>query len=482
MSSPHSHRPGNVKVDSPIIENEEEVETEQQDDPELEESEQKSPVAARSSNSTTALRGFTDLGTQRFPLLQQYQLEGNLLGGGQQQQQPQQQYPLMTTTSIMMPQQQQPLPRQTLVLQYSPSLTNVATATRQGVVTLQQQPVLQLQQQPQPQYILIVGNHPQQPQLSAAPPTLLSVGPAATATGGMLPGNVKWQLALPPNGTSQFLGAQQQLPTLVADNTSAFLSSTTANNVATYSSNGAWLPMQRPPFLQPPSLAPQMTLQQQQHQQQQQQWNHQMLAVLQNQSQGMAVPGYLMPQRPGSFGTVVVPTSTSSKRRPEDILSSSTMQPRTTLHETSSNTALAAAAASSSPPRLPDEKPKRPLSAYNIFFKEERARMLEQLHNEPDDDNNNINNIIIYEADGKKQRARKKRKRKSISFEDLARQIGKKWQAVTAETKARYQRKADQDKRRYTREKALYLEAKRAEQNGALAAVKEEEENDDEVK
>lgn len=477
MSSPHSHRQGVVKVGSPIIENEEEVERKQQDEPELEENDQKSRVAV-SSNSTTALRGLTDLGTQQFPLMQEYQLEGNLLGGKQQQPQliPQQQYPLMTTTSIMMPQQQPTLTRQTLVLQYSPTVANVAT-TRQGLVTLQQQPVLQLQQQPQPQYIFIVGNHSQQqPQLSVAPPTLVSVGPAST-TGGILPGNVGWQLAMPANGTSQILGAQQ-LPTLVAENTSAILGSSPANNLTTYSSNGAWLPVQRPPLLQPPSLAPQMTLQQQQ----QQQRNHQMLAVLQNQSQGMAVFGNIMPQSPGSLGAVMVPTSTSIKRRPEDILSSTTMQPPTTLHETSGNKPVALAASSSSPPRLPDEKPKRPLSAYNIFFKEERARMLEQLHNEPD--NGNDNNII-YEADGKKQRARKRRKRKSISFEELARQIGKKWQAVTADTKARYQRKADQDKRRYTREKALYLEAKRAEQNGVLAAMEEEEEeeeNDDEAK
>jgi len=484
MSSPHSHRRDNVKADVPIIENEEGVEREQQDEPELEENEPKSPVAVRSSNSTTTFRGLTELGTQQFPLLQQYQLEGNLLGGGQHQPQliPQQQYLLMTTTSIMMPQQQAPPPRQTLVLQYSPSVANVAT-TRQGVATLQQQPVFQLQQ---PQYILIVGNHSQQqPQLSvAAPPALVSVGQGPpTATGGILPGNVGWQLALPPvNGTSQILGAQQ-LPTLVTDhtsailsNTSAILSSTTANNnnIATYSSNGAWLPVHRPPLLQPSSFAPQMILQQQQ-----QQRNQQMLAVLQSQAQGMAVPGNLIPQRSGSLGAVLVPTSTSSKSRPEDIRSSSTMQPRTNTHETNSNAAFAeAAVASSSPSRLPDEKPKRPLSAYNIFFKEERARMLEQLHNEPDEDENNN---IIYEADGKKQRARKRRKRKSISFEELARQIGKKWQVVTADTKARYQGKADQDKQRYTREKALYLEAKRAEQNGVLVAV-EEGENDDEVK
>jgi hypothetical protein len=79
-------------------------------------------------------------------------------------------------------------------------------------------------------------------------------------------------------------------------------------------------------------------------------------------------------------------------------------------------------------------KPKRPLSAYNIFFKHERERMLADAPTRPQ---------------GKPRRSHGK-----IGFADLARSIASKWNSMDADTRARYNELAADDKRRYTREMA----------------------------
>ena len=85
------------------------------------------------------------------------------------------------------------------------------------------------------------------------------------------------------------------------------------------------------------------------------------------------------------------------------------------------------------PKRDPSEGwPKRPLSAYNIFFKEYRSKLLgvDELEVES-------NRIEINEP------FRKKRKKHGIiSFSDLAKTIGKKWNEMSSEEKIGYQDKA----------------------------------------
>jgi len=108
------------------------------------------------------------------------------------------------------------------------------------------------------------------------------------------------------------------------------------------------------------------------------------------------------------------------------------------------------------------DRPKRPMTAYNFFFKEERARMIGEL---PEDE-------TLDPAAGTEQDAdenhitspRKKRRRKphrKIGFEDMAKQISQKWKKVDKESWERYEALAKQEKVRYEKEKAIYLRLKR---------------------
>ena len=82
------------------------------------------------------------------------------------------------------------------------------------------------------------------------------------------------------------------------------------------------------------------------------------------------------------------------------------------------------------------EKPKRPLSAYNIYFKEERARLL---------------NITPTRAEGKPRRSHGK-----IGFADMAKRIGAGWKSLDPEKKKYYETQAAADKERYMREMKVY--------------------------
>ena len=95
--------------------------------------------------------------------------------------------------------------------------------------------------------------------------------------------------------------------------------------------------------------------------------------------------------------------------------------------------------------KKPKDKPKRPLSAYNIFFKEERTRILEAL---PEGDPKPEN------SGGRK---RKKRPHGKIGFESLAKVIGQRWQELTADQVDYYKKKAESDMLRYKSEMEKYV-------------------------
>jgi len=86
------------------------------------------------------------------------------------------------------------------------------------------------------------------------------------------------------------------------------------------------------------------------------------------------------------------------------------------------------------------EKPKRPLSAYNLFFKDERAAMLKEMETVKDgkDDGD----------DDKKPR---------ISFEQMAKRISSKWNTLDSATRQIYQEKAQQEKEKYLQAKEVFL-------------------------
>ncbi|GAX20364.1 hypothetical protein FisN_9Hh076 [Fistulifera solaris] len=100
------------------------------------------------------------------------------------------------------------------------------------------------------------------------------------------------------------------------------------------------------------------------------------------------------------------------------------------------------------------DKPKRPLSAYNYFFKEEREKM-----------------IRVETGDGKKpQSARIKKKRHGIKFEDMAKAIAKKWNQIDPEALYKYEEMAQADKHRYKQAMQEYI----ARKNFALSAAHKE--------
>jgi hypothetical protein len=133
--------------------------------------------------------------------------------------------------------------------------------------------------------------------------------------------------------------------------------------------------------------------------------------------------------------------------------------------------------------RKPKDRPKRPLSAYNIFFKEERKKILSEI---PDEDAaegaDEEDSAAGDKAAGPAGTKRKKSPHGKIGFESLAKTIGSRWKSLEGEQAAYYKFKAAEDMGRYKKEMEVFL-AKQAdkkkaeeEQSDEGAPVKSEEE------
>ncbi len=107
------------------------------------------------------------------------------------------------------------------------------------------------------------------------------------------------------------------------------------------------------------------------------------------------------------------------------------------------------------------DKPKRPLSAYNCFFKEERSRILGSI---PD-----------YQTSEEASSAGKGKRRRAqhgkISFEDLGKAIGQRWQSLSPEESRVYKMKAAEDMKRYRNEMAEYLAKQEKEDDASATAA-----------
>jgi hypothetical protein len=100
--------------------------------------------------------------------------------------------------------------------------------------------------------------------------------------------------------------------------------------------------------------------------------------------------------------------------------------------------------------KKPKDMPRRPLSGYNIFFKEERARMLAESSGKrgPGETEG--------EGEIKDSNEPPPAKGVKIGFEAMAKTVGKRWKALPEEELARYKSMAKLDMERYRREMDSY--------------------------
>jgi len=132
-------------------------------------------------------------------------------------------------------------------------------------------------------------------------------------------------------------------------------------------------------------------------------------------------------------------------------------------------------------PKKPKDMPKRPLSAYNIFFKEERTNILNAIpcpqgEQGQAEERSHCDRTVSSSEGTKASRNENLTKKQrlphgKIGFENLAKTIGQRWKYVSKEQKKYYQALADNDTDRYKREMEAYrqtqAEKRKAEENEA---------------
>ena len=138
-------------------------------------------------------------------------------------------------------------------------------------------------------------------------------------------------------------------------------------------------------------------------------------------------------------------------------------------------------------------RPKRPLSAYNIFFKDEREKILRGLraqsvtHPEEKESTETVSSSEVGAPEGganmsgskQPQRedtspetiaARRLEPHRKIGFAEMGKTIGKRWKSISPQRLMEYKKRADKDRKRYEDEVHLY----EAIFHKALAAEKRE--------
>ena len=105
--------------------------------------------------------------------------------------------------------------------------------------------------------------------------------------------------------------------------------------------------------------------------------------------------------------------------------------------------------------KKPKDKPKRPLSAYNLFFQHEREKIISSI---PDDKS------TVSVDDNLSEEAKRRRHRKThgkIGFAALARSIADKWKKIDDSSRSVFAARAEVEKQRYKKELDAWMKAKK---------------------
>jgi len=103
--------------------------------------------------------------------------------------------------------------------------------------------------------------------------------------------------------------------------------------------------------------------------------------------------------------------------------------------------------------KKPKDKPKRPLSAYNYFFKDERARIIKLVLKDGTDAKNEEGALDFIPEETLK---RLKKDGNKVSFEEMGKLIGQHWKTIDPERQNMYMEKAAEDAERYKKEMQTY--------------------------